>query len=277
MKNEWYEKIINNNEKSPFEGGIQALVYMFLQEYFLPQKACALVVVDRAQKQSRFSTYSGIPDLAVVTDDFEYKNEKGDVLLSVEIKETDKELKNSYEQVLGHLATFGKAIYTNGREWIYYDFHTALRNNIDNSKKEALENFKENIIEVVKLKKEIANKKLRRRGLMAAITKKQKRGEFDISVQNKAISECENCIKKYEEQLLEPSAVVETWIKDNKWIEKYISKGNWGQVIKVMNGNIINKEEYVMLEEKIKSLVKELKTEAEERIENAQTEHKYIC
>lgn len=253
-----YSKIIKNiNTKAPFEIGIQTLVYMFLQDFFEDSKA-VLVVVDKARKTSRYVSDTGISDLAVVSDDFDfYDDEKGQVIISIEVKL--KGLENNYEQVIGHLLTFGKVLYTDAKEWVYYDFEKACKaNNIDESE---YEEFMNKLKEVIGLKREIAKKKASIVGLLGQKTRREKNHQETIK-QEKAIEECNKKIADKTKDLDKLENEIKNWLDGKKWIREYIKNGEWGKVIKLFKDTQqafeINKQQYQELKGRIAAIVQSL-------------------
>lgn len=89
MNSKEYEKMINNIKyMAPIESGVQTLVFWLLKD-IVESTGNSLVVIDRMQKKSRFITYSGISDLAVVSSDFDYNSSAGKIIMCIEVKYID--------------------------------------------------------------------------------------------------------------------------------------------------------------------------------------------
>lgn len=128
-------------EKAPLESGVQTLAYMLIHE-ILENFPYDIVVVDNLSKQSRFASYSGMSDLAVVTPDFSYHGDKGRIELCVEVKLPAVKFSNCEMQIMGQLLTFGKAVFTNGIMWEYYDIDSYIKKNSLDSIDETIGNHK---------------------------------------------------------------------------------------------------------------------------------------
>lgn len=133
MEPETYERILNNIiTKAPLECGVQTLVFMLLDEIISKkyEKKVSLLVADlRKGEKKIFGGNGGVVDLCVVDEKFTYhlaKNEKeknGECLGCVEVKAAGIELPQNedIDQIVGHIITYKKVIYTNGIHWQYYE------------------------------------------------------------------------------------------------------------------------------------------------------------
>lgn len=121
MKYDYYEKKINDVIiKCPIEAGVEILVYNFLDE-IIDSTELTLVDINRLWKDrdDRLTTEAGISDIAVLSEDFEYRSDKGKVYGFIEVKATNRSLSET-EQVEGHKKAVAHYIYTNGLVWKYY-------------------------------------------------------------------------------------------------------------------------------------------------------------
>lgn len=121
MKYDYYEKKINDVIiKCPIEAGIEILVYNFLDE-IIDSSKLSLVDINRLWKDrdDRLTTEVGISDIAVLSEDFEYRSDIGSVYGFIEVKATNRSLHET-EQVIGQKHTVANYIYTNGLVWKYY-------------------------------------------------------------------------------------------------------------------------------------------------------------
>lgn len=135
MDIEKYEKKINDVIlKAPIESGIQMIVYNLLDEIICKQ-GLSLLVVDKMQMTSRFRSLGGVPDLAIVSNDFKYHSpELGSCYGCIEVKATSIRIPNKLWQLAGLILTYKKVIYTNGIVWEYFDYEKAIQSkkyNID--------------------------------------------------------------------------------------------------------------------------------------------------
>ncbi|MCM1538656.1 MAG: GNAT family N-acetyltransferase [bacterium] len=124
MNDKYYERKMNDViRKCPIEAGVEILVYNVL-DYIIPSRDdLALVDINRIRKDrdSRFTTESGIADMAVMSSDFEYRNEeRGEVFGLIEVKAASVPLHET-KQVLEHIAFTNHYVYTNGLVWKYYE------------------------------------------------------------------------------------------------------------------------------------------------------------
>ena len=122
MKHEYYERKINDViMKCPIEAGIEILVYNVLDD-IVHSKGLVLVDINRLRKKrdKRLTTAGGVPDIAILTNDFEFKSTKGKLYGFVEVKATNKELLET-EQVIGQMDNIVHYLYTNGLMWKYYN------------------------------------------------------------------------------------------------------------------------------------------------------------
>lgn len=122
MNYDYYERKINDViTKCPIEAGVEILIYNLLDSVMDFSKV-ALVDINRLWKDrdTRLTTDSGIPDIAVLSTDFEYRNEdNGDSYGFIEVKATNQAL-DMTEQVKGQMKKRSHYIYTNGLVWIYF-------------------------------------------------------------------------------------------------------------------------------------------------------------
>ncbi|MGO5064098.1 MULTISPECIES: hypothetical protein [unclassified Clostridium] len=120
MKYDYYEKKINDVIiKCPIEAGVEILVYNFLDEII--NSTLTLVDINRLWKNrdDRLTTEAGISDIAVLSEDFEYRTDIGKVYGFIEVKATNRPLSVT-EQVEGQKKAVTHYIYTNGLTWKYY-------------------------------------------------------------------------------------------------------------------------------------------------------------
>ncbi|AHM55769.1 MAG: hypothetical protein PHX08_01395 [Lachnospiraceae bacterium] len=121
MKYDYYEKKINDViMKCPIESGIEILVYNVLNEVIDSTKL-SLVDINRLRKDRdyRLTTDGGIADIAVLSEDFEYRTDVGTVYGFIEVKATN-ELLSVTGQIEGQKKDIVHYIYTNGLAWKYY-------------------------------------------------------------------------------------------------------------------------------------------------------------
>lgn len=118
------EKIEDVLNKAPLENGIEILAYNILDEC-IDSKKYSVIDINRAwkEKDSRYDTEGGIPDILVVTKDFWYKHETaGKLICVVEVKYgPNKELVEDKEQLIGQMKKTKHYILTNGSKWIHYE------------------------------------------------------------------------------------------------------------------------------------------------------------
>lgn len=120
----YYQKKINDViTKCPIEAGIEILVYnVFDENINTNEDKYALVDINRIWKNQdiRLSTETGIPDIAIMTPDFVFKNEDvGTVYGFIEVKAAGVSLRDT-EQIDGQMKNISHFIYTNGIVWKYY-------------------------------------------------------------------------------------------------------------------------------------------------------------
>lgn len=121
MKYKYYEKKINDVIlKCPIEAGVEILVYNLLDS-ILDSEELSLVEINRLRKgrDERLATEAGIPDIAIVSEDFKYMTDEGHVYGFIEVKATNIALSET-EQVNGHKKKARHYLYTNGLAWIYF-------------------------------------------------------------------------------------------------------------------------------------------------------------
>ena len=122
MNCKYYEQKINDViVKCPIEAGIEILVYNLLDKN-IDREVYSLVDINRIWKKvdSRLSTEAGIPDIAILSPDFVFKQEDiGKVYGFVEVKAAHVSLRE-IDQVSGQMSNVTHYIYTNGIVWKYY-------------------------------------------------------------------------------------------------------------------------------------------------------------
>ena len=117
-----YQKKINDViTKAPIETGIEILVYCFLDSN-IDETKYTVADINRVRKKcdQRLRTDGGISDLAVLSPDFVFKDEKyGEVYGFIEVKTAGTILKDTdlTEEQMKKVPHF---IYTNGFVWKYY-------------------------------------------------------------------------------------------------------------------------------------------------------------
>ena len=127
-----YEELLRRTYRTapaPLESGVQALVFMYLDELFENCIGYEPVIIDRMRKDSVYGTCGGVSDIAIVRNDLDYDNskidkdtEKSKIRFCVEVKKVTESIDNYHIQFLGHLLTFGEGIITNGKKWEHYRF-----------------------------------------------------------------------------------------------------------------------------------------------------------
>ena len=129
-----YEELLRRTYRTapaPLESGVQALVFMYLDELFENCIGYEPVIIDRMTKNSVYGTCGGVSDIAIVRNDLDYDNskidkdtEKSKIRFCVEVKKVTESIdKDKFSiQFLGHLLTFGEGIITNGKKWEHYRF-----------------------------------------------------------------------------------------------------------------------------------------------------------
>ena len=121
MEYKYYERKINDIiMKCPIEAGVEILVYNVLDSIVMPEDF-SLVDINRIwkNKDARLTTDSGISDIAVLSNDFEFKTEGGTVYGFIEIKATSVTLSET-EQMKGQKSATNHYLYTNGLVWQYF-------------------------------------------------------------------------------------------------------------------------------------------------------------
>ena len=121
MDYKYYERKINNViMKCPIEAGVEILVFNVL-DGIIESKGLTLVDINRLWKNrdERLTTDTGVSDIAVVSNDFEFNTDIGQVFGFIEVKATNILLFET-EQVKGHKSSISHYIYTNGLVWKYY-------------------------------------------------------------------------------------------------------------------------------------------------------------
>ena len=129
-----YEELLRRTYRTapaPLESGVQALVFMYLDELFENCIGYEPVIIDRMTKNSVYGTCGGVSDIAIVRNDLDYENskidkdtEKSKIRFCVEVKKVTEsiDIDMCRIQFLGHLLTFGEGIITNGKKWEHYRF-----------------------------------------------------------------------------------------------------------------------------------------------------------
>lgn len=121
MEYRYYEKKINDVIlKCPIEAGVEILVYNLLDS-ILDSEKLSLVEINRLRKDrdERLTTDAGIPDIAIVSEDFIYKTDTGHVYGFIEVKATNVALSET-EQVNRQKEKARHYLYTNGLTWKYF-------------------------------------------------------------------------------------------------------------------------------------------------------------
>ncbi len=121
MDYKYYEKKINDIIlKCPIEAGVEILVYNLLDS-ILTLEELSLVDINRLRKNrdERLMTDAGIPDIAILSNDFMYNTEIGEVYGFIEVKATNIALSET-EQVHGQKTAARHYLYTNGLVWKYF-------------------------------------------------------------------------------------------------------------------------------------------------------------
>lgn len=121
MDYKYYERKLNDIiMKCPIEAGVEILVYNVLDN-IVESKGLSLVDINRLWKDRdpRLTTGAGIPDIAILSSDFQYKTDIGQVLGFIEVKATSKSLSET-EQIEEQKSATNHYIYTNGLVWKYY-------------------------------------------------------------------------------------------------------------------------------------------------------------
>lgn len=117
----YYQRKLNDViVKCPIEAGIEILVYNLLDEV-VNMDQYSLVDINRVQKNKdrRLSTIAGVPDIAILSPDFEFgKEHHGVVYGFVEVKAAGTSLRCT-SQILGQMGKAPHYIYTNGIAWKY--------------------------------------------------------------------------------------------------------------------------------------------------------------
>ena len=118
----YYQKKINDViVKCPIEAGVEILVYNLLDECICMDDY-ALVDINRIWKNqdSRLLTGAGISDIAILSNDFVFKQEDvGEVYGFIEVKAAGVSLADTV-QVMEQMKKVSHFIYTNGVVWRYY-------------------------------------------------------------------------------------------------------------------------------------------------------------
>lgn len=122
MTREHYETKINDCiTKAPFESGVEILVFNLLDE-IVGHHGVSVIDINRCPKNAdvRFCTEGGIPDIAVVSIDFVFQDQKkGRVYGLIEVKAAGISVRET-GQIQGGRSNVPHYIATNGINWIYY-------------------------------------------------------------------------------------------------------------------------------------------------------------
>lgn len=122
MDYQYYERKINDIiMKCPIEAGVEILVYNLVDE-FINYAELSLVDINRIRKNSdeRLTTDSGVPDIAILSDDFVFNTNLGKVWGFVEVKASNQELYEGVQSFF-HKKETNNYLYTNGLVWRYYN------------------------------------------------------------------------------------------------------------------------------------------------------------
>lgn len=243
-----YEKMLNNvMRKSPIEHGVQTLVYMFLYEMF-ENINYDLVVVDTLRANTKYLSYTGISDIAIVNDDFvfeEVDDDKSKIMFCIEVKAINQNIAKHQEQLLGQLLTFGKAMITNGKEWIYYDIEDYINNNTEDEIKEIwvkndFNDMRETIATIIS-KERIAAQLISSKSHI-----KEQKIKDEIGNE---ILELKKEIKKQREN-------IECIIEKNSWLNDFLDNATWNiNLIKDKKAELekikVDKDKYIELIQKL--------------------------
>lgn len=99
MDYKYYERKINDVIlKCPIEAGVEILVYNVIDSTIKSDKL-SLVDINRLRKgrDKRLTTDAGIPDMAVLSEDFKYRMDIGKVYGFIEVKATNKSLSETIQ------------------------------------------------------------------------------------------------------------------------------------------------------------------------------------
>lgn len=121
MDYKYYERKINDVIlKCPIEAGVEILVYNVIDSTIKSDKL-SLVDINRLRKDrdERLTTNAGIPDMAVLSEDFKYRMDIGKVYGFIEVKATNKSLSETI-QVEEQKKGISHYLYTNGLVWKYF-------------------------------------------------------------------------------------------------------------------------------------------------------------
>lgn len=126
MDKEYYERKLKDIlVKCPIEAGVEMLVYNLLDSIIDSSKYSLINITTlKKGKDRRLQTNGGIPDMAIVAKEFEYrKSDKEQVFAFVEVKLPQIPVKKRplTKQITGHISQGIKFIYTNGLSWQYYE------------------------------------------------------------------------------------------------------------------------------------------------------------
>lgn len=121
MNCKYYEQKINDVIlKCPIEAGVEILVYNMLDN-IVDSKEFSLVDINSLLKgrDERLTTDSGISDIAVLSSNFEYKTDIGEVYGFIEVKSTYTPVSET-KQIEGQKKKVNHYLYTNGLVWNYF-------------------------------------------------------------------------------------------------------------------------------------------------------------
>lgn len=123
MDYQYYERKINDViTKCPIEAGVEILAYNVFDSILSP-KEVTVVDINRVRKDrdKRVTTYGGVPDIIIVSNDFVFaKEDKGSVYGIVEVKATNILCKET-KQIKGQKGKAKHYFHTNGLVWVYYE------------------------------------------------------------------------------------------------------------------------------------------------------------
>lgn len=121
MDYKYYERKINDVIlKCPIETGVEILVYNVLDS-IIESKELSLVDINSLWKDrdERLTTDAGISDIAVLSKNFKYRTNIGEVYGFIEVKAINRSLSKTM-QVEGQKKGIYHYLYTNGLVWKYF-------------------------------------------------------------------------------------------------------------------------------------------------------------
>ncbi|MEE1101303.1 MAG: hypothetical protein U0K86_07460 [Agathobacter sp.] len=271
-----YERILNNIvTMAPLECGIQALVFMLLDEIIYNEHgdAISILVADLRDNNCIFGGTGGVLDLCIVNKDFKFVKEGGENFIAqkqnrcgcVEVKAIGEDLSKHVVQLAGHIVEYGKVIYTDGLIWEYY---CASKKQIDEiqsilfSNKERFEKADQKIKECKTQLRAIYGDRLKDKRLTKNYIERIKNEEENETCQEI----CDKALNAFQEKS-------DTQIdvdKLKKFLNEIIKNNNsWKVEIKEQSLKeskiIINKKKYNFLQKKISNIEWKINEEHEER------------